>query len=237
VAHAICTYLKPKIKEYVEFRRESLRWFSRQTGVDNTTIYRLIDGSQKNLSFLNASRILKLLEPSNYLLALGEFYPDETREAVGKDIEAADKKTVVLEEVLKEYALYRVYLFAATTPDISREKVAEKFGADGLELLESLVEMGAISDVGGYLKDNTDGAVLVSIDAIKRNGHHNIRVLNLSREGTQMHNLRTNLNDVGIQRWYRVMGEAKAQLQEISENDDLKGDVVVVATMASGPIQ
>ncbi len=237
MAHPICNYLKPRIKEFVEERCESLRWLSRQTGVDNTTIYRLAEGSQRNLSFLNASKILKFIEPACYLQVLGEFYPDETRQVIGKDADAVDKKAAVLEEVLKEYALHRVYLYAATAPEVTREKVVAKFGADGLELLDSLIAIGAISDIGGFLTDNTNGAVLVSIDAIKRNGEHNIRGLNLSLEGTLMYNLRTNLNETGLMRWYHALNNVRATLQEISENNDLKGEIVVVATTASGPIK
>jgi hypothetical protein len=231
VAHSICAFLKPKIKEYVDSRRESFRWFSRQTGVDNTTIYRLVDGSQKNLSFLNASKILKILEPQSYLNVLADYYPAEAKEYVAVGPERAE---ALIAYLAKDTHLYRVFVFAATL-NATSPQVKEKFGSDGLKRVEKLVELGILSEVGGAYVDNLKGIAFPSEEILKLVSVHHFDFVSLDTPGTSLENFRGAVDEDGVREIYRITSEYKEKFHEVL--DKRKGNNVVVGSLIVGPVE
>lgn len=231
MAHTICAFLKPKIKEYVDSRSESFRWFSRQTGVDNTTIYRLVDGSQKNLSFLNASKILKVLEPQSYLNVLADFYPVESKEYVAV---GSDKTEALIGYLAKDTQLYRVFVFAATL-NASITQIKEKFGSDGMKRVEKLVELGILSEVDGMYLDNLKGIAFPSEEILKLVSVHHFDVVSLDTPGTSLENFRGAVDDDGVREIYRITSEYKEKIHEVL--DKRKGNNVIVGSLIAGPVE
>lgn len=229
MTRSICELLREKIRDFVSEKNESLRWFSRQADVDYTTIYRLNSGEQKRLSFLNAYRILKVISPAGYLAVLGDFYPDEVREVAGTSPSSIDKRAAIAESVLKDYLTFKVYTYASTSPRVNREKVALRFGYEGIERLENLINMTALSEEDGIFKDNLEGEVLLSIEAIKKTGQFTIEAVNLSEPGSVMENIRASLSPEGHKKWFDAVMECRAKLHEIAASE--KGEVAAVATL------
>ncbi len=231
MAHPICGYLRPRIQKYVEAKGESLRWFSRQTGVDNTTIYRLQNGEQKSLSFQNADKIVRVLEPTHYLNTLADFYPEEIQ---GKKADLIANADALFTPLAKDPRLYEVYIFA-TGKKATREQVREKHGSAGVERIANLLELGLISEIDGRIYDNLEVALSPSDDISKRLAIHNYELINLDTPGTAAGNRWGGVSKEGLIDWYNAAQECKAKWTQILL--EKSGDIVVAGSIVSGPVE
>ncbi|MDQ3231743.1 MAG: hypothetical protein M3Q07_07980 [Pseudobdellovibrionaceae bacterium] len=230
MAHPICGYLRPKIKEYVDAKGESSRWFSRQTGVDNTTIYRILNGEQKTLSFINAERIVKLLEPTQYLSILADFYPDEIK---GKKAELIANTEALVSPLAKDLRLYEVYIFAAGAK-ATREQVKDKHGSAGIDRITILLELGMLSEIDGRFYDNLEGTLFPSEETNKRLASHNYDLISLDTPGTLAANYWGGLSPDGAIDWYITIQGCKEELKQILK--EKAGDIVVACSFIAGPV-
>ncbi len=232
MAH-VCDYLQEKIRDFVSNKNESYRWFARQCGVDNTTIYRLSTGEQKNLSFLNAQKILTLLDPENAVTNLTSFYPDETREIFGNGPKVARDRANISELLSQNFSLFKVFVFVSASLNANAESVKNQFGLEGLGFLDTLLSIGAIKDENGSLIDAIEGTIYPSDAAGKRMATYTVEMTNLQSPGSHIANLRANLSPEGLYAWYDASVEYKKRLQAIAS--DMGGDIVAVASTISGP--
>lgn len=230
MAHPICGFLRPKIKEFADTKGESSRWFSRQSGVDNTTIYRLLNGEQKSLSFKNAERIVRLLEPTQYLSILADFYPDETK---GKKAELIANTEALIFPLANDLRLYEIYIFAVGAK-ATREQVKETHGSTGVDRIMSLLELGVISEIDGRFYDNLDGTLFPSEETIKLLARHNYELISLDTPGTSAGNRWGGVSRDGLIDWYNAAQECKAKWTQILL--DKAGDIVVTGSVISGPV-
>jgi hypothetical protein len=228
----ICDYLRDRIKSFLAAKGESIRWLVKQTGTDYSTIYRLHAGEQKSLSFLNARKILMFIEPENAASILADYFPQESRELGGSKNET-ERRTAVMEEIIKDFIAYKVFVFAATGINVTREDIRFQFGMEGVSHLERIISLGALEEKDGVLVDKIPGGILLSLPSLKKEGQHNIEAMNLSAPGSTLHNLRANLSSDGLRKWYYAVYEFRAKLLQISETDS--GDIAVVATILAGP--
>jgi hypothetical protein len=237
MAHSICEYLRVRIRDFLATRDESLRWLSRQSKVDYSAIYRLHAGDQKSLSFGNAYKILKFMDPASYLNILGEFYPDPLRDLTrgSSDIDA---KAAIASAVLRDFSMYRVLVFASASSDTSRAMVAARFGTDGLEQLDKLIALGALAERshGDGLVDLLDCETLYSDEALRQYAKFNVDIVDLLKPCSTIQNIRTGLNDRGLVEWYNAATEFKNKLHAIDRNADLRGPIPAVASVSAGPI-
>lgn len=227
----VCDYLRTRIKEYLADKGESFRWLAKQAGVDYSTIYRLQSGEQRSLSFLNATRLLKFFEPVNYVTILSDFYPSETKELMSVGPEVTDDLS---EHLAIDISLYRVFTFAAAL-NATREQVKEKYGSDGLQRIERLVELGVMSEKDGQFYDNLEGITFPSEGIIKRFAGHNFALISLDTPGSAAENLRGALNQEGLVEWHRTTQEYKTKLHNILR--DKKGNIVVAGSIIIGPVE
>jgi hypothetical protein len=232
----LCQLLRDKIKAFIEARNESIRWFGRQTDVDYTTVYRLLNGEQKTISLINAKKILAAVEPSSLVSILGEYYPDEMRQVLEETAAEIEKQASIFETILKDVSLLKVYTLVATAPHMSRGLIERRFGQDGLEQLDKLVSLGAVSEANGLVDDSLQGKLLVSDEAIKLHAKCHADLVNLSKPGTHAYNTRVALNEAGLKAWYEAQVEHERRLQQIEQDEDLKGDCVLISSSVSGPL-
>jgi hypothetical protein len=226
---AVCQFLGEKIRGFVLSRDESYRWFSKQAKVDYSTIYRLQAGEQKSVSFVNALKIMRVIEPINYLSILGDFFTEEVKET--KSTEAKSKADDLLRTVVNDIHLYRVYLFVAAT-NATETSVKEKYGETGIEMLESLQSLGVVSKNGERYEDNLKGMTYPSEDILKRMAANHLEMISLERPGSSLQTLRGNLSEEGLKQWYQATEDYRIKLHQIIDNNS--GQNVVAAAFVIG---
>ncbi len=231
MTYSVCSYLQSKIKEAVQKRGESIRWLAKQCGVDYSTIYRLHAGEQRSLSFQNASKILKQIEPDAYLSVLSDFYPFETK-ALSKV--SPEKSEELLAILASDSYLYRVFTFAAET-NASREVIQKKFGEDGVALLDKLIKYEILSESEQCMTDNLKGMSYPSDETAKRIALHSYPLTNLSTAGTILEHFRGAVDSEGVRDLYQAAEEYRTKIHKIL--DSRKGDIVVSGSLISGPME
>jgi hypothetical protein len=232
MAHEACVYLRDEIKKFITARDESLRWFSKQCGVDYSTIYRLSAGEQRTIGFSKAHRILSVLKTDNYLEKLSEWFPHETKEILGVGEKIAAERIAIAESLSADYSLFKVFVFAATVPEANRETVLKQFGLEGGVLLETLLEIGALKEENGRYIDCIEGTVYPSEGAAKRIAGYNVTMVSLSSPASLLLNLRASLSTDGLKAWYAAGIEYRLKLQNVAAT--MKGDILAVASAISG---
>lgn len=231
MTYIVCSYLQNRIKDFVASRGESFRWFARQTGVDYSTVYRLQAGEQRSLSFRNAVKILKVIDPQNFISILGEYYPFETRELSNATQEKVDELTTILAADISFYRL----LIHAGVGNASRADIKEKFGTDGLDRVERLIECGVLSEVEGLLHDNLEGMTYPSEDIVKRISMHHFAMISLSTPGSILENFRGAVSEKGLREIYEASLEYRAKVHKTL--DEEKGIIVVAGSLIAGPAE
>lgn len=237
MAHQICTLLGEKIKEFLRLKEQSIRWLSRQVDVDYSTIYRLNSGDQKSLSFINAARILKFIEPNGYKSILGDYYPKEIRDVGDHGESQFGLMIEIVKALAADIQLYRVFAYATTVPGCNRDSIKEKFGSDGEAVLSRLINLGAIEDSNDGLLDKLEGNIFPDETGIKGVSSHHFSLVSLQTPGSFAHNIRASVNKKGLEEWYSAAEEFAEKLRKVSEREDLRGNIVVVASEIVGPIE
>ncbi len=227
MARSICEYLQSGMKEYIAQKRESVRWFSKQTGVDYTTIYRLNSGEQKKLSFINAKKILSLIEPENIASILADYFPRETAELGTKN--GADEQAAILADDLQ---LYKVYAFAELDAT-DREAVKDEFGREGLRLLDRLLQLGILAEDGSGYSSILEGRAYPPEDVIKKTAIHHFHMVPLSGAGSICEDVRGGLSEEGVRELYEAVVELRDKVLRIMA--EKKGNQLAVMSVIAGP--
>lgn len=231
MADTICDYLHAGIKKLLAERNESIRWLAKQCGVDYSTVYRLQSGEQKLLSFRNAVKILKFMEPGNYLAVLSDFYPFETRELGQSGQDKIDDLNYL---IAADINLYRVLTFAVAC-NHTRADVKEKFGTDGVEKLEKLIKEGFIVENNGLFTDNLAGMTYPSEDTVKRVSMHHFDMIPLSTPGSLIENFRGGVTREGLIDIHNAGIEYRTRVH--AALDDKKGDILVAGSLILGQVE
>jgi hypothetical protein len=219
----ICDYLRDGIKAFLSQRNESIRWLCRQTGVDYSTVYRIHSGEQKRLSFINAKKILYYIDPDNAESILRDWFPRETDELGTK--KDADELAAVLAEDLQ---LYKVFSFA----EIDRSQVQERFGNEGLKLLDKLLRLGILLENGSTFVSALEGRAYPPEDVIKKTAIHHFHMISLSTPGSIIEDMRGGLNEEGIRELHNAVVELREKALKIMKKH--KGDRLVVMSAIAG---
>lgn len=226
---SICSYLQNRIRDFVANRDESYRWFARQSGVDYSTVYRLQAGEQRSLSFQNATKILRVIEPASYISILRDFYPFETSELANSATEKTDEFVDLLASDLN---LYRVFV-QAEVPGTARSDIRDKFGSDGIAHLERLIKAGVLLESEKGFVSALEGAVYPSEAALKRVSMHHYSMIQLDTPGSFIENVRCGLSKEGVAELHAAGVEYREKAHRIMR--DNKGDILTVASLISGP--
>lgn len=223
----ICEYLQARVKDYRAEKRESIRWVARQSGVDYTTIYRLGSGEQKKLSFVNAKKILLLIEPKNAENVLADYYPRETSElGTAQDV---DELVTLLADDLQ---LYKVFAFAEMGT-VERHDVKDEFGRQGLLLLDMLIESGILLESAKTFKSILDGRAYPPEEVIKKIAIHHYHMVSLSASGSIIEVMREGLNDEGVRELHKAVEELREKALKIAAEN--KGNRLTVLSAIAGP--
>lgn len=230
MADSICGYLQKRIRDFVTSKNESYRWFARQSGVDYSTAYRLQAGEQRSLSFQNATKILKVIEPANYLAILADFFPFETSE-LSKTAPAESTQEFV-ELLAEDLNVYRVFALAEV-PGITRDDIRSRFGGDGVANLDKLIKHGLITETEKGFVSALEGAVYPSEGALKRISIHHFAMVKLDTPGSFIENMRCALSAEGVALLHAAGLEYREKAHRIMREN--KGSIVTVSSLISGP--
>lgn len=226
----ICDYLRDKIKSFLAARGESIRWLCKQTGADYSTIYRLHSGEQKKLSFVNAKKILYVVDPENAESILFDFFPREVRETSELDVKSgSDELAAILAEDLQ---LYKVYVFAEVD-GTERGHVKDQFGNEGLKLLDKLLRLGILVENGSGFKSTMEGRAYPPEDVVKKTAIHHFHMVPLNVPGSIIEDLRGGLSEDGIRDLYDAVVELREKALTIMK--EKKGNRLVVMSAIAGP--
>lgn len=226
----ICEYLQKRIRDFVTIKNESYRWFARQAGVDYSTVYRLQAGEQRSLSFQNATKILKMIEPANYLSILADFFPFETSEL--SKVAPVESTEEFVEMLAEDLNVYRVFALAEV-PGITREDIRSKFGSDGIANLDKLVKHGVITETEKGFVSALEGAVYPSEVTLKRVSIHHFAMVKLDMPGSFLENVRCALSEEGVALLHAAGVEYREKAHRIMREN--KGSIVTVSSLISGP--
>jgi len=237
MAHPICGYLQEKIKAFLASKNQSLRWLSKQTDVDYSTIYRLQSGEQKSLDFFPAYQLLKLIEPKGFQTVLGEYFPDETREFLVSNQNRIEDQSTLVELVVSSAMNHAVFQYLTNTAGSSRSTISKEFGQFGLAAVDELVKGGVLTENGeGSYVNNLEGSVLISGEASKSLAAMNLSLLNLVNPGTHIYGHSAGLNFEGLKKCHEAVAQCVRTLRETARDDKFKGSLVYLAAIASGPM-
>ncbi len=239
MAHPICFFLQEKIKAFVVKKNESVRWLAKQVGVDYTIVYRLQCGEQKSLSFFDAKRILKLLEPDKYIEFLADFYPTEVRELSESKLsdQQTDELLEIIDFALSDIDCYRVFAFATETLGATRQTVGMEFGRFGSDILEALISKKALRIADdGRIENLIAGRQWWSDELVKNVALNNIHLMSSACPGTHMRNWVTGLNEKGLRIYYDAHAKLIESLAIIENAEEFKGSIVTASSLFVGPI-
>ncbi|MDQ3230529.1 MAG: helix-turn-helix transcriptional regulator [Pseudobdellovibrionaceae bacterium] len=228
---SVCDYLRDRIKIFLSHKGESIRWLARQCEVDYSTVYRLQNGEQKSLSFVNALKIVKYLEPTKYISILNDYYPVETGEISPAVSEKIDE---LAEALAADLNMYRVFLFAEAE-GASRLSVKDQFGKDGLLHLDKLIELEIVSEIDGSLKSNLEGGAYPSEAIVKRVAVHHYSLVSLESPGSFLDCARGGLSLEGVKELYDESFVFQGKVLGIMQ--EKKGEIISVMSLISGPVQ
>lgn len=234
MAPNICQFLQEQIRLFLSSRDESIRWLGKQCNVDYTTVYRLVEGEQKSLSFINAYKILKFVAPESYVSLLCDFYPNEVKTLELDQGKSSDARIDMYECLASDFNLYKVFCFASTMPNCSRLSIQEEFGREGLALLGKLLEIGALEESDGLFKNKLSGMIFFENDDLKTISIFHHAMILLDRPGSSVRICRANLNEQGIREWYDALEEHQARLEKIAEINS--GNFLAVSSAIVGPV-
>lgn len=224
----VCSFLQNKIKDFAHSRDESLRWLAKQCEVDYSTIYRLQAGEQRSLSFQNAVKILKFIEPKSYLSILSDYYPFETSELSKAAPEKIDELAAML---AADIDLYHMLVFAGEL-NATRAEIKDKFGTRGIEHVDKLIELGILSETDGRLVDNLKGMSYPKEDIVKRVSIHHFAMIPLSSPGSILENFRGAVSEQGLRILYDAALEYRAKVHQTLDSE--KGNIVVAGSLIAG---
>lgn len=190
-----------------------------------------MSGEQKSLSFQNADKIVRVLEPTQSMSILADFFPDETR---GRKAELIANAEALIEPLAKDPRLYEVYIFA-TGKKSTREQIKDRHGSAGIDRITDLLELGVILEIDGRFYDNLDANLFPSDEANKRLASHNLELINLDTPGTSAGNRWGGVSREGLIAWYNTAQECKAKWTQILLEN--AGDIVVAGSVISGPVE
>ncbi|HYX39688.1 MAG TPA: hypothetical protein VE954_41855 [Oligoflexus sp.] len=238
MAHPICPFLRGRLKDYLGQKDQSIRWLSRQTKIDYAKLYRLEADELKSFSFFETRRLLKFIDPENYRDFLSEFYPEETRD-LAADLGASDaeqeQKIEAIDIILKSTHNYEFYLFVAETPGANRGMIEKSYGTKGIELLNSFLEKGALSErPSGTFEGVLKGLLSLPEDQVKAICKTHVDLVDLGEPGSIGANYGKGLNLAGQQKAYAVIAKAWAEVLEIFENREYHGTAITVFSLFFG---
>lgn len=235
--HPIVPFLRPRVREYLSKKGESLRWFAKQVMVDYQKLYRLEAQELRGLSFFEASRILRFIEPSDYQRYLQEFYPEEVKDVSNLEMDASgsDQKDEALELVLASEYNYELYLFAVETQGASSATIEKQFGVHGLQLLNQFVEKGALTlnPNGGFI-GLLDGNNAVRDEHSRAICTSQLKLVDFGLPGSFIGTHSKGLNLEGRKIVYKAMSDLSSLIFATIENPEYQGNEIVVASLFCG---
>lgn len=239
MVHPICVFMRSRIKDFLGGRGESLRWLSKQTKVDYQKLYRLDSNELKSFSFFEARKVLKFIDPENYLVLLHEFYPEEMRDLSDLSLSDSEHENTfeAIKTVITSRHHYELYLFAAETPGADKALVEKYFGIKGVELLDLFVSKGALKmEPDGSYIGVLRGVSAAPEDIVKSICETHIEMIDLGTPGSFGANHGRGLNLEGRKKAYEAMSRTWHELYQIFENPEYHGNDISVFSLFLGNV-
>lgn len=232
-------YFRTQIRAYLAANAQdtNLLKFSKEVGVDYTTLHRLKEGKKSGVDFFDARRILSRVDPENWLSILEKFFPKEIAELdkSGLNSTQIDKNIATMQYVADSKDTYDVFVFVTEGLPKNNIDVTTEFGRRGLAILDDLIEHEAIV-VGpdGQLSAFSNEVLPWPTNLLKAVARLNVDSIDAQSPGCSMRNLAMGLNLAGATEAYNTISEASNRLQAISKNEEYQGSLVMLFTLFCG---
>lgn len=240
MTHPVCLYLRTAIKDFLGAKDESYRWLSIKSRVPYSKVYRVATGEAKSLSFLDARRLIRFMDPAGSGELLGKFYPDTVEELMdaSENESLVDDRLDDLEFLISDTARFRIYLYAVELLGTDRGAIAARYGSYGLEELDSMVAKGIIT----ICDDGSFEGILKKVPnipdtALKTLVDRHVDLLDLDSIGSKLLHLHGGLNDEGFKLAHAIVSKAIKALKLLMENKEYRGSLLTVFTVAFGSVE
>jgi hypothetical protein len=240
MSHNLIQLLRDSIKTCVSAKNESLRWFVKQAGASYSVVYRIMSGEQSTITFYQAYRLLKYLQPDTFITTLAEYFPNETREFFPAGRELEEPKRVdnekLFSEIMRDQFVYEVMLAIQAGNDTLKQ-IESEFGSRGLVAVETLQDIGAIEiSTEAVIKQLFDCFMTSDELLIKQQAQRNVDLIDLKVAGTTLFSYSAGLNAKGIaEAWHCEQAHWK-QMLDIFDKEEFKGKIPVIVTGLVGPV-
>ncbi len=237
MVHPVCIHLRERVKAVLSQSGESIRWLSKQTNVDYQKLYRLESGDLRSLSFFDARRIARFVEPDRFKQILEEYFPEEVRDLTdsGFTQQDLDDRMEAVEFLLSSELRYMVYVHASETPGANRDLVALEFGRNGVKTLDELLAKQALKLTADGTFQGTLSVVANAPDTfVKRMAHLHVDMIDLADAGSLMRSFHRGVNKEGLRKAYNTIAQASHELCSILENPDYRGPDLMIFNLACG---
>ncbi len=235
--HPVCSFLRSRLKEFLIRRNESVRWLSRQAGLDYAKLYRLESGEAKSFCFFEARKLLRFIDPNGWRPVLEEFYPEESR-VLREDVafSVSEQQLEKLSYLLSSEHVYEFYLYL-TENTLTSNDIARTYGTKGLELEQLLVDKGIVEKHESGYRGILSGVLDMPSDILKGFCQKNIELIDIGLPGSLGGHYGRAINLEGKKALYKLFSNAWREAIAIMEDPAFRGDDVFLVSLMLGGIK
>jgi hypothetical protein len=235
VVETFCQYVRPLMKARLSERNESVRWLSKTIDIDYHKLHRLDHGELKGMSFFDAEKLVKFLEPRSFFDILYRYYPAESarlNQEQKKSEPSVEEKA--MQFILTHESRWEIFTYAKFGR--SRAEVLSRFGSRGMEHVEELLKAEILIEVNGTVMSNLARELSFSEETAKREANMQIGFMSFERPGTVIRNDQLLLNFAGHHEVYNLTSKYIDMIYQIRQDPKYQGDRMAVLTVAVGPL-
>ena len=238
LVHPICAMLEPQLKKHInEIYEGKTRVAADAIGVNNTFLWRLINGKQKNIGFFNAIRIYEDLGLEDDSL-LREYFPKDYSN-YGSALRTRRDANVVerLRYAYSSSNRSEVYCFVWSTGKRTVKDLTEEFGRRGALILEDFID----SNIVKILEDGTLQSLLASAtycdaSTAKMISLKHIESTDLDIPGTISRSFCYGLTKEAVDKLIHKLEKTVFECDEFEKDPINQGPISFVGTVTAGPM-
>ncbi len=226
--------LSTKIETWLKGKGNTMRTLASMSDVDYHTIRRIVMKEFGRLSSDRALRILKVItDEDDVIRTMNRFYYGTGDYLIGLD----PAKRRLLEEIAGNIHSFKIFSLCDTRAGMKRSQIAEKHGAEGLKILDRLIDRKFLSEC--------DGTVIGTGRQWMPDGWLSMRKMSLFclellkdddfEKGQAMISLQTeSLNDEGIKKLIELKANTAKAEAEIIKDPENAGPIPVFSISTLG---
>lgn len=176
---------------------------SDRSGVPYNTIRRISNGQVEKPTLETVLAVLRVVENRQGVVeSVRQFYPD-LGDLFSSTTQASETQMLTdntIDSMMSDQINYRIFSLAGTRVGVARDKIQKMFGEDGLQKLDSMIEMGIlVEDDSKRVHTVSREYFSVNIRSILQKIRHGVDIYDTSLIGTDGCFLSTHSESVNIQ--------------------------------------